>query len=384
MSKVFIEESTLTAIGNAIRAKDGSTALIAPLNMANAITNLPSGGGGGDGITVPSEVFILTGDLKNKFSSSSWNWFFEDYKDIITTVDISSLSNAFYGNQAVKTIPIVFNMSGYNNPLSSAFKDCFYLEEAPSIKNAQPTAISGLFDACWYLRTIPEDFGDDWNYESLHATGSYNAKDAVFSGAHSLRRIPTNFLKNLRSENSSYSSSAPNRAFQNCYVLDEIRDFGVSNQITAMTSNMFRNTFTSCSRIKEMTFETNEDGTPKSAKWKSQVIDLTGVGYNTSDYFTNKNSGLDTSTKVTDDATYQNCIQNHPDDWWSMDINYSRYNHDSAVNTLNSLPDTTATGTNTIKFTGAFGALTTGGAINTLTEEEIAVAAAKGWTVTLV
>ena len=72
-----------------------------------------------------------------------------------------------------------------------------------------------------------------------------------------------------------------------------------------------------------------------------------------------------------------------------MDVPYSRYNHDSAVETINSLPDTSGYlsangGTNTIKFEGAAGSKTDGGAINTLTEEEIAVAAAKGWTVTLV
>ena len=38
----------------------------------------------------------------------------------------------------------------------------------------------------------------------------------------------------------------------------------------------------------------------------------------------------------------------------------------------------------TIKFRGEAGSATDGGAINTLTEEEIAVATAKGWTVTLV
>ena len=63
---------------------------------------------------------------------------------------------------------------------------------------------------------------------------------------------------------------------------------------------------------------------------------------------------------------------------------YSRYNHDSAVETLASLPDTHAYGTNTIRFRGASGSATDGGAINTLTEAEIAVAASKGWTVTLV
>lgn len=45
MSKVFIEESTLTSIGNAIREKNGTIDMIAPLDMATAITNLPSGGG---------------------------------------------------------------------------------------------------------------------------------------------------------------------------------------------------------------------------------------------------------------------------------------------------------------------------------------------------
>jgi hypothetical protein len=65
-------------------------------------------------------------------------------------------------------------------------------------------------------------------------------------------------------------------------------------------------------------------------------------------------------------------------------IEYSRYNHDSAVETINSLPDVSAGSGNTIKFEGAAGSLTDGGAINTLTEEEIAVATAKGWTVTLV
>lgn len=77
------------------------------------------------------------------------------------------------------------------------------------------------------------------------------------------------------------------------------------------------------------------------------------------------------------------------DKQYNPSILTARYNHDSAVETLNSLPDTseylaTAGGTNTIKFKGVQGALTDGGAINTLTEEEIAVATAKGWTVTFV
>lgn len=44
MSKVFIEETTLSTIGNAIREKAGSTEMIAPQDMGQAILNLSAGG----------------------------------------------------------------------------------------------------------------------------------------------------------------------------------------------------------------------------------------------------------------------------------------------------------------------------------------------------
>ena len=134
-----------------------------------------------------------------------------------------------------------------------------------------------------------------------------------------------------------------------------------------------------------------DGGTPYSVSFKGQFIDLTdNVGFVDESYYnyiTNYNSGITADKEVTDDATYQS-LKNDPD-WFTTDVTYSRYNHDSAVRTINSLPDTsaylsTAGGTNTIKFKGTSGSATDGGAINTLTPEEIAVATAKGWTVTIV
>ena len=123
--------------------------------------------------------------------------------------------------------------------------------------------------------------------------------------------------------------------------------------------------------------------------WKSQVIGFTNnVGYaKSTSSIINYNSGITADKEVKDDATYQ-ALKNDPD-WFTTKVEYSRYNHDSAVATINSLPDTSAYlaskgGTNTIKFKGAAGASTDGGAISSLTPEEIAVATAKGWTVTLV
>jgi len=97
---------------------------------------------------------------------------------------------------------------------------------------------------------------------------------------------------------------------------------------------------------------------------------------------------MDSSKRVTDAASYE-ALKNQ-DEWYTSLPEYSRYNHDSAVRTINSLPDTsaylaTAGGTNTIKFENATnkGSATDGGAIADLTAAEIAVATAKGWTVVL-
>jgi hypothetical protein len=144
-------------------------------------------------------------------------------------------------------------------------------------------------------------------------------------------------------------------------------------------------------RMKELTFALQEDGSPYTAQWKSQTIDLSSlIGFSHASYkdrILDYNSGITTDKEVRNAATYE-ALKND-EDWYTLYAEYSRYNHDSAVNTINSLPDTSAYlaangGTNTIKFKGAAGASTDGGAINTLTEEEIAVATAKGWTVSLV
>ncbi|MBQ2377714.1 MAG: hypothetical protein II297_04860, partial [Clostridia bacterium] len=127
-------------------------------------------------------------------------------------------------------------------------------------------------------------------------------------------------------------------------------------------------------------------------KWKNQLLDLTdSVGYAQYPGYLSDilgfNSGITSDKKVTDAATYEE-LKNDPD-WFTDKMAYSRYNHTSAVETINSLPDTseylaTSGGTNTIKFRSAYGSSTDGGAISNLTEAEIAVATAKGWTVTLI
>ena len=208
----------------------------------------------------------------------------------------------------------------------------------------------------------------------------------IFSGCRSIRRIPQNLIDNLFQPvpyNASASYYPYQAQYQYCHALEELQNIPVSYYNSGNNSNLFTGIVSYCGRLKSLAFKTN-NGTPIVAKWKSQTIDTTYyVGYESRvENITDYNSGLTTATQITDDASYQS-LKNNPDNWTAL-IQYSRYNHDSAVETINSLPDTSAYGTNTIKFKGASGAATDGGAINTLTEAEIAVAAAKGWTVTLV
>ena len=173
--------------------------------------------------------------------------------------------------------------------------------------------------------------------------------------------------------NAYYSYAYFYGGFSGCQVLDELLELPIP-YTGVWTSNAFSGFCENTYRIKNITFAPTG---PK--KWKNQNISLS---YRQGDGMANI-----PGKRLIDDATYA-VLKNDPD-WWTDDVAYSRYNHDSAVATINSLPDTSEYlaangGTNTITFRGAAGEKTDGGAINTLTAEEIAVAAAKGWTVTLV
>ena len=187
--------------------------------------------------------------------------------------------------------------------------------------------------------------------------------------------------------NANTSGFTPMKNLHNLPSLDELVNIPLSNKTGVSTSNQLSDIY-ALYRIKNFTFETN-NGQPYVVSWKNQKIDLTAnIGYTSSiSIILNYNSGITADKEVKDAATYE-ALKNDAD-WFTQDVNYSRYNHDSAVATINSLPDTSAYlaangGTNTIKFEGESGKLTDGGAINTLTEEEIAVATARGWTVSFV
>ena len=304
-----------------------------------------------------------------------------------STENVVDSSYMFYKNPLEK-IPfdINFDSSTVAAKTYKMFEDS-KIKELPKLNNLRVNDSSYMFSGAYYLREIPEDIDAtwDWSYAD-NMTGSYSGGFlyGFFNNSYSLRKFPMHLLNHgnpvANQYNTIYSST-----FTRCCALDEIIGLPFPHTAT-YTSNIFSDAFNGCSRLKELTFAVQEDGSPYVMPWKNQTIDLSKTGYPEYSFYVNNiytyNSGITRDKEVKDDATYA-ALKDDPD-WFTADVNYSRYNHDSAVNTINSLPDCSATGTNTIKFTGAAGAKTDGGAINTLTEEEIAVAAAKGWTVSLV
>lgn len=379
MSKVLVNESSLSSIGNAIREKNGETTLYKPSEMGQAILAITTGGGGGD---IEVEPIVLTGDISNLASGVLGQKYIELYGNTISTNNITNLNSAFYKAQLEK-VPFAINCQSNQAVNADEMFAGSKIKNPPYINNLTVYYLRRMFQNCYFLREFPEDYFDNWRWYNQQDTTTYQPR--MFGYCYSLRKLPENFLKNCWNKSSSYDRHITYEGFTSCVSLDEIIGLGV-NTITAITSSIFSSCFSNCSRLKDFTFETNDDGTPKITKWKNQRINLDWyVGYtNSPTEILNYNSGITADKQVSDDATYQ-ALKDDPD-WFTTDVNYSRYNHDSAVRTINSLPDTsaylaTAGETNNINFKGASGALTDGGAINTLTETEIAVATAKGWTV---
>ena len=384
MAKVLTDNKHYTDIADAIRAKNGTDNTYKPSEMADAIEAITTGGSDvGLDDFIPEEAFAISGDCGYRFSSAQWNWFLDMYGDKITTQNISVANHMFFQNSRLENIRFDFNFdyphTNYNYVASNyMFNGCWELTTCGKLINWYPQNTANMFQNCYKLRELPEFVNP--NFSRVQAY-QYSSNASMFLNCYSLRAVPQELLKEFYGMQTSISNCFLGNAFQNCYVLDEV--IGAVPKTGTLTTNIFSGTFSYCSRIKNIIFAMQDDGTPYSANWKSQNIDLSScVGYaSRSKDILDYNSGITADKEVTDDATYQ-ALKDDPD-WFTLNMAYSRYNHDSAVATINSLPNVTASGgTNTIKFNGAAGSTTDGGAINTLTEEEIAVAAAKGWTVT--
>ena len=363
MSKVLVNESSLTSIANAIREKNGQTTKYKPAEMGTAISNIVN--------EMPSKLFQTA---NQKFYGNAWNWVIEDYPEQFNG-ELKGRYRLFYNNTGFEELPfkVVFDSTSDNvNIFSQTFQGSNFKRLNLEVRDRTICNLDSTFSGCNYLVEINEDMFNPESNLPLELSFS-----GTFSNCYSLRKTPT--------FSSSHMVRKFSRVYENCYVLDEIKAIPLVESDVFNGLNNFNSILSNCYRLKTLTFEAN-----KTAKIISAYIDLRkNIGYapSTDFAFNYLPEGITEETLVNDALTYQ-ALKNNSD-YWTTDVNYSRYNHDSAVETINSLPDTSAylatnSGTNNILFNGLSGALTNGGAINTLTETEIAVATAQGWTVSLV
>lgn len=333
---------------------------IKPTEMADAINEM---------LIIPEEAFYLSGDCSYKFAYGSFNWLIDAVGDKMAVKDNIYGTGIFQQNASIKEIPFSLKVTK-GADLNSCFYGCWELTASPEITGC--AGGSKMFCECKKLLSL--------NNTQLSYTTSLTsiAVEDMFRQCYSLRNIG-NFFDNFPSVFPGKSIYGFYRTFENCYSIDELNLPFVYS--TYNNSYGFNRCFSYCFRLKELTFR---EGEITAANYKGATIDLSDcVGYQTTSANYLTQYGFTNNTRVVDDETYQ-ALKDHPDYWTSL-MAYSRYNHNSAVNTLNSLPDCSSLSvSNTIKFKGEAGSATDGGAINTLTEEEIAVATAKGWTVSLV
>lgn len=395
MSLYAIQDTTLIGIGDAIRTKGGTSESIPVTALAEAIINLPSGGGSGD-VEIPTVVNCPAMNTEYFFAGDRMKWAL----DLIP---------------AGKTIEFITGNTNYSNTTGGMIQNCTgdyskvtlntwllkggfgenYVTKLPNIKFVDihySTGAAQLFMSSKGIRDIPKNYlaacDSNGNKMSTPYENLFNNRYemySMFGGCENLRTLPDfpTFITYDSTNGYGYYG-----CFDRCYSLDKIEGLPVTSENGGFTSNAFDSAFSYCFRISEMTFQVKPDGSPYVCNWSSQNIDLSGAGYGFSEFYCNEYNGLSKDDEVypTDSGLVNgNLLTERPDDWWTPESTSSRYNHDSAVRTINSLPDCSAGSGNTIKFRRDGGKLTGPNADNScgaLTDAEIAVATSKGWTVT--
>ena len=378
MADYLIKDATIKKLEDAIRANKSSTDTYTPAEMATAISSIETGGGGGP----TAEDLTFTGDLSFFNYYGRMSKLIKKYGSLMSFNSVRNLNSAFMGNDPLNSdySNWTINLSRCN--LNQCFMDHSSITGYPKFQGTV-ICLKKLFWLNDSMESIPDDLFSAITEFSYKEAGSDYSE--IFSECNALKKVPL-WFKNMTFTKKGggtvpYSSSVYYRAFYSCYNLKELI-LPIIPSPANLNGNCFQNTFNNVRKMRKFVFAPPPAGN-EAVLWTHQTINLadTNCGYSSS-------AVQMTGHIISDDETY-NLYKNDPDAWADK-LEYSFYNHDAALETIRSLPyaqffDTPQSQLqNVIRFNGKSGEKTDGGAINTLTTAEIAIATNKGWTVSFV
>ena len=173
MSKVLIEDTTLSDIADSIRNKNGTETTYKPSEMSSAIDNIPSGGISESGAKIELDTTTNT-----------------DIKQFITEVENldlngrTSLSGLFNGYSKLKRVS--FKDTSNVTNLTNTFKSCGELISITGMDTSKVETWAGPFNGCTKLKIISE-------IDTSSATGF----SMVFQGCSMLEDLPVMNLRNV-------------------------------------------------------------------------------------------------------------------------------------------------------------------------------------------
>ena len=293
--------AVFTDIANAIREKKGTTDQIKPINMAEEIVNLPSGGGETielsvtqNGTYVPDEGTTYSkvsvsvpqtaesGTVKALLDvTKSCYQLFNNYKGtdvdgLISYSDTSSvtdMSYMFYDCSSLTTIPQLDTSSV--TKMSYMFNGCRSLTTIKQLDMSKVTDMSYMFGSCSLLTTVPQ-----------LDTSSCKNMNHMFYGCYQLTIIPKLDTSKVTSMSGMFwncfklitipeldmsSVTDMSYMFYDCRELKTIPKIDVSN-VTSMTSM-----FSSCRSLKSILMTGMKYSFEISASTKFEESDLVTI-----------------------------------------------------------------------------------------------------------
>ena len=246
----------------------------------------------------------------------------------IDTSEYTSMYAMFEGYSSIKTIPQLdtSNVTSMN----SMFSGCSSLITIPLLDTSKVKSCNAMFMKCKSLKTIPQ-----------LDTSKVTDMSMMFNNCTSLETIPLLDTSNVTNMNNTFNT---------CSSLTTIPQLDTS-KVTDMYA-----TFNSCLLLTTIP-QLNASNVNRIYSVFNNCYNLTTIGG-----FTNLGQSYDT----TKSANYSD---------YTLNLSYSNnLTHDSLMNVINNLYDIATKGCKPQK-------LRLGPNLSKLTEEEIAIATNKGWTV---